>query len=268
MKVSLSHHARKVCVYINTIRREKIRDFVETNQIVTLEQLSDLFPDISLMTIHRDLTWLQEQGFLIKIRGGARYIANIANEPIFAAREIINKNAKNIIAHKAVKFISGSGSLFIDAGTTTTAFVKLLPDMQLNIVTTGPNIAMELAKNQSMTINMCGGVLNKNNLTLSGDMAMNCIAGINIDTAFIAASGYSGLAGFTCGMESEAQIKRLVIQKSRTVVMLIDSSKFEKLLPYTFANIADCDCIITDLNPAQLSPQIIETAREHNISLL
>ena len=243
---------------MNGIRRERIREFVELNQIVTLNQLSTLFPDVSLMTIHRDLSYLQDQGFLVKIRGGARYIANIANEPAFAAREIINKSAKQIIATKSLPFLAGSSSIFIDAGTTMMALAKQMPDIGANVMTTGPNIALELAKKPLITVNLCGGVLNKSNLTLSGDAAIESLTGINIDTAFIVASGYSPQSGFTCGMESEARIKRMIIQKARTSVILMDSSKFDRLLPYTFAVPGDFSCMITDLDPHVLPEPIFE----------
>ena len=243
---------------MNGIRREKIREFVELNQIATLNQLSALFPDVSLMTIHRDLSHLQDQGFLVKIRGGARYIANVANEPAFAAREIINKSAKQIIAGKAVAFLAGSSSIFIDAGTTTMALARQMPDIQANVMTTGPNIALELAKKSLITVNLCGGVLNKSNLTLSGDSAVESLSGINIDTAFIVASGYSAHSGFTCGMESEARIKRMVIKKARTSVILMDSSKFDRLLPYTFAVPGDFSCMITNLDPHALPESLLE----------
>jgi DeoR/GlpR family transcriptional regulator of sugar metabolism len=234
---------------------------VEENHIVTLPQLSALFPEVSLMTIHRDLSQLQEDGFLVKIRGGARYIANVSNEPAFAAREIVGKSAKQAIAGKAVPFLSGSSSIFIDAGTTMMAFAKHIPDVQANVMTTGPNIALELARKPMMTVNLCGGALNKNNLTLSGDTAIDCLSGINIDTAFVVASGYSQGSGFTCGMESEARIKKLVVGKARTSIVLIDSSKFERMLPYTFAGLSDFSCMITDLDPAALPEPLLGAAR-------
>ncbi|MCL2068688.1 MAG: DeoR/GlpR family DNA-binding transcription regulator [Oscillospiraceae bacterium] len=233
---------------MNTIRREKIRQYVDEHGVATLPQLCVLCPGVSLMTIHRDLSHLEGQGLLVKIRGGARCVSDHSGEPAFAARDIVNRTAKQIIAGKALQFLQGHASVFIDAGTTMMAFARQVPDMQANVVTTGPNIALELAGRPSLAISLCGGMLNKSNLTLSGDAAVESLSHINIDIAFIAAAGYSKGAGFTCGMESEARIKRLVIQKARTRIMMMDSSKLEKLLPYTFADIRDFDRIITDLD--------------------
>ena len=51
--------------------------------------------------------------------------------------------------------------------------------------------------------------------------------------------------GFTCGNYSEGEFKQLIIKKARRVVLLMDSSKIDKSLPYTFAEIGDVDAVIT-----------------------
>lgn len=253
---------------MNTIRRENMREFIEKEEVVTLDQLTELFPEVSLMTVHRDLNFLQEQGFLVKIRGGARYIANVASEPVFAAREIVSKEEKDKVAEKAVEFLKGASSVFIDAGTTMMAFARKVPNTNLSIVTNGPNIALELAKNQMITVNLCGGVLNKNNLTVSGTATLETLSAINIDTAFLVASGYHADCGFTCGLESEAEVKKLVTQKARNKIMMIDSSKLGRVLPYTFSDVSSYDYLITDLDPEELPKELREQAEKHNVTLI
>ena len=69
---------------------------------------------------------------------------------------------------------------------------------------------------------------------------------INIDLALIGVSGCSAEAGFTCGTESDMVVKRMVIQKARTSVMMCGREKFSRLMPYTFARFADVDYLISD----------------------
>jgi len=253
---------------MNSVRREKVRAFVEKNGVVTLEQLSVLLPDVSLMTLHRDLNFLQDQGFLQKVRGGAKYVGDGANEPAFAAREIVNKQQKMKLAEKAAGFLGGVNSIFIDAGTTMMAFVKTLPDSPFHILSTSPNIALELAKKQFPSIELCGGSLNKSNLTLSGEPAVLMLSRVNIDTAFLAPAGFNKNTGFTCGRESEARIKSLVIEKARRTVVMMDTSKLERLLPYTFAKLHDIDYLVTELSPGQLPPELIKLSLSANITLI
>lgn len=253
---------------MNSVRREKIREYLQKNNVATLEQLCALLPDVSVMTIHRDLNYLQEQGLVQKIRGGARYVDGGASEPAFSAREIVNKRQKQELSRKALAFLSGVNSIFVDAGTTMSAFARLMPDMPVHIVTTGPNIALELAKKRLPVVDLCGGTLNKLNLTLSGSAAIEMLTHINIDTAFLVASGYSDEGGFTCGMESEARIKSLVMEKARRSVILMDTSKLGRLLPYTFGRLGDADCLVTELDPAHLPAGLQKRAADEKISLI
>ncbi len=69
---------------------------------------------------------------------------------------------------------------------------------------------------------------------------------INIALAFIGVSGYTDQGGFTCGKEDEMLVKRLMVERAGKKVILMDSSKCGKILPYTFGNVEDVDYIITD----------------------
>ena len=118
--------------------------------------------------------------------------------------------------------------------------------MDVNIFTTGPNIALELGRLAMPTIHMCGGTLNRYNQAVSGQSTLQMLEHINIATAFLGVSGYTDRGGFTCGKEDEMLVKRLMLQKAGHSIILMDSSKCGKILPYTFGNVEDVDYIISD----------------------
>ena len=63
------------------------------------------------------------------------------------------------------------------------------------------------------------------------------------------ATGFKADTGaFTCGSQSEAEVKKRVIEKATTVIMLIDSSKVNKNTPYTFATLSDINYMVVDNN--------------------
>lgn len=253
---------------MNTIRREQILDYLKTNKLATMDQLSQLLPGVSLMTIHRDLNYLRDLGLLDKVRGGARYIMPGSFEPAFFAREVVHKAAKQVLAEKAAPLTGTSNSFFLDAGTTMLAFARLFPDTAANVMTTGPNIAIQLSTKKNLTIGLCGGVLNKSNLTLSGSGALEAVSKVNIDTAFLVASGFSRAGGFTCGKEDEARIKTQVISQARKAVMLMDTSKIERMLPYTFAQLEDFDCIVTEKDEKDLPVDFVRAARKAGVQII
>ena len=249
---------------MNRIRQDRIKEYIEQQKVVTIKQLQELFPDVSLMTIHRDLDTLAAAGSVVKFRGGARSIRH-AGDPEFNVRMRENNFGKQAIAKKALELIQPHSSIFLDASTTNLALARLLPDMNLNIFTTGPSIAMELCRLNNPVVTMCCGTINRKNLAVSGQNTLEMLDRINIDLAFIGVSGCSVDAGFTCGTEGDMLVKHMVIQKARTSVVMCGQEKFSSLMPYTFAKLPDVDYMITD---APVPEAFAKAAQEAGITLL
>ena len=246
------------------IRQEQIREYIEEKNVVTIKELQAMFPEVSLMTIHRDLDALEQRGAVVKFRGGAKSV-RLAGDPEFNVRMRENNAGKNTIAKKALELIQPHSAVFLDASTTNLALVKNLPDINLNIFTTGPGIALELCRLHNPIVTLCCGTINRKNLALSGQNTLEMLDKINIDLAFIGVSGCSVDAGFTCGTEADMLVKRLVISKARTSVVMCGSEKFSCLMPYTFATLADVDCVITD---GEAPEGFVEAAKNNNVILL
>lgn len=227
------------------IRQEQMREFIERKNVVTIKELQELFPNVSLMTIHRDLDTLEQTGAVVKFRGGAKSVRHTV-DPEFTVRMQENNAGKLTIAKKALELIQPHTSLFLDASTTNLFLARNLPDINLNIFTTGPSIAMELCRLHNPVVTMCCGTVNRKNLAVSGQNTLEMLENINIDMAFIGVSGCSVEAGFTCGTEADMLVKRMVIRKARTSVAMCSHEKFSSLMPYTFATLPDVDYLITD----------------------
>ena len=52
-------------------RIEKIAELIDKRGKLSLEQLTEAFPNVSQMTLRRDLFQLEEEGLIIRVRGGA-----------------------------------------------------------------------------------------------------------------------------------------------------------------------------------------------------
>ena len=230
---------------MNSIRLETIRNYIEKNNVVTIKELQALCPEVSLMTIHRDLDSLEESGAIVKVRGGARSVRHTADIG-FDVRLQENNSGKLAMAKKALELIQQGSSVFLDASTTNLVLARNLPDINLNIFTTGPNIGLELCRLHNPNITLCCGTINRKNMALSGRDTLEVLKRINIDLAFIGVSGCSVETGFACGTESDMLVKRLVIEKARTSVMMCDKAKFGRLMPYTFADFPDVNYLISD----------------------
>ena len=226
-------------------RQEQMKEFIEKQNVVTIKQLRQLFPDVSLMTIHRDLDLLEQSGVAVKFRGGARSVRH-RGDPEFNVRMRQNNWEKSVIAQKALQLIQPHTAIFLDTSTTNLALARILPDINLNVITTGPSIALELCRLHNPVVTVCCGTINRKNLALSGQNTIEMLSKINIDLAFIGVSGCSAESGFTCGTENDMLVKRQVIQKARTSVAMCGREKFSCLMPYTFAQLSDVDYLISD----------------------
>jgi len=245
---------------MNQLRRESIGKYIQEKGAVTVKELNMLFPEVSSMTIHRDLEKLEEEGIIIRTRGGAIPAMQQGvhhTEARLEARMQTNVKAKRAMAQKALQLIEPRSAIFMDAGTSNMVLAQAMPDIDINIFTTGPNIALDLCRLALPTIHMCGGNLNRYNQAVSGQSTLQMLGQINIATAFLGVSGYTESGGFTCGKEEEMMVKRLMMQKAGRTVLLMDSSKCGKIMPYTFGNIEDADYIVSD---GKLPPEIMERA--------
>ncbi len=229
-------------------RRNRIRDLLAEKPFVSLSELENMFPDVTSMTLRRDINLLEEKGELIKVRGGAKSMKFIKTsmEDEFGKRLFENPEGKSKIAEAAAKLAAESRSVFLDSGTTALRLAAVLPDMQITITTTSPHVAIELAKKQRVMVNLVGGIINHDNLSVSGMQALRFIDDINIDLAFIVPSGCSSSSGFTCGNYSECELKRHIVKKARRVAILMDRDKLDRCLPYTFCTPDSAQTIITD----------------------
>ena len=249
---------------MNKIRQNRIKNYIEDRNVVSIKELQNLFPDVSLMTIHRDLDALEAEGSVVKFRGGARSV-RYAGDPEFNVRMRENNTGKQVIARKAMELIQPHTAAFLDASTTNLELAKMLPDINLNIFTTGPNIALELCRLNNPVVTLCCGTLNRKNLAVSGKNTLEMLEKINIDMAFIGVSGCSVDAGFTCGTESDMLVKNLVIRKARRSVLMCTRDKLSCLMPYTFATFKDIDYLISD---APLPPAFAEAAEAAGVVIL
>lgn len=233
---------------MNIKRRETIKELLNDKGEVLLKELEVIFTDCSSMTLRRDLKHLEDTGFVKRTRGGAVALSRLSltAEDMYSRRALMGTAAKKEIAQKAMQFVESGRSLYLDSGTTLMQFAKDVPDDYFAILTSGPNIALELIKNSKPNVTLIGGQLGRNTLSVSGVNANIFLSGMNIDTAFMATSGFSLQNGFTSGTYSECELKREVLKRASKVIMLMDSSKVGKSLPYTFGSLDDIDVLITD----------------------
>lgn len=230
------------------VRRSKLVDMVEAQGTVTTEALVSQL-GVSLMTIWRDVTVLDQAGRLRKIRGGATRIAqNRDGEPLFVSKQVLNRERKETIAHyAATTFIDDNDIICLEAGTTAAAMVKYLQQRNLTVIGNGLGTMNELAKRLTdVHVYCCGGMLRDVAQTFVGPQAEEFFQRMNARTCFLGATGFAIPEGFTDPNPLEIQVKRAMAKSASRVVMLLDSTKLGVKSLTQILPTAEIDIVVTD----------------------
>ena len=233
------------------MKRDRISDIAEIldkRGKLTLEQLEEYFPNVSQMTLRRDLFQLEEEGKIIRVRGGAmsvREVQKTSGEP-YTKKTTMHTDEKIVIAQKAAELIDEGASLFLDGGTTALYLAKEMPDIYCNVFTNGLAVATELAKKKNVMVHLLGGQLIKENLATASAFSSLYFTDTNFEIAIISAAAFTLENGFSCSTQVEAELLRVVCKKAKFLYMMLDSSKIGRIKPYTFARPEDINVLITD----------------------
>ena len=248
-------------------RIEEIARLIEKNGKMSLEELAVQFPDVSDMTLRRDLLELEKENKVIRIRGGAMSVLEVQKRSgeAYAQKSTINTDAKKTIAKKVASLIDEGVSMFLDGGTTALQLAKELPDRPCHIFTNGLAVAEELAHKKQSEVVLVGGSLIKENLSTASPYTKVFLSNTNFELAIISASAFSFEQGFSCISQVESDLLKFVLARAKMVYMMLDTSKIGKIMPYTFAAPENIDVLITD----EAFPQSVkEKFEEKNIVVI
>jgi DeoR/GlpR family transcriptional regulator of sugar metabolism len=203
-------------------RQNKILTLLGENDRTSVNTLASTLK-VSSVTIRQDLNFLEGEGLLKRVHGGA--VLKDADD--LANRLGINYERKLKIARKVASFVCEGETILIESGSVNVLLTReLLKIKKVTIITTNVFIARQFRKNQQANIIILGGIYQHDSETLVGKMTKTCIDQINIDKAFIGIDGYTSQTGFTLRDLFRAEISSYIIQKARDVFIVTDSSKF------------------------------------------
>lgn len=226
------------------IRRQKIIDELEKNDLVYVEDLSRILPEISVSTIRRDLKTLADEGQIVLLRGGAAKLKNGSYDVSIETKKLMNVKEKERIAKHAASLVKDGETIYIDSGTTTSLMVNYLMDRQITVVTSNTQIVNQVGE-AVFTCIFIGGEVMKHLGSVVGPLAEMMISNMFFDKAFLGVSGYSEENGINTPDLRECNKKKLVKEKSAQTYVLADHSKEGKNTLCKAFDLDEC-LIITD----------------------
>lgn len=231
---------------LSSERVEKILEHINEKGSVEVKKLSEEF-HVSEITIRRDLNKLEEKGLLFRTHGGARRKKPLAQEIIYDEKKFENHDMKVKIAKKAMELIEDKMTILLDAGTTTFELAQLVTQsnlQELTVVTNDIKIAYHL--HDCIEVVMLGGYIVKQVGNTQGFLTRKALNSLYLDQVFLGTSAINEKLDLFTPSEEKVELKRLMIERCDTSVLLVDQSKFEEVGLYFITNGKDFDYIITD----------------------
>jgi DeoR/GlpR family transcriptional regulator of sugar metabolism len=221
---------------------------------VSVADLSDHF-GVSAVTIRNDLTSLQHQGLLVRTHGGAVTRPDLNMEPpAFALRKELHWAEKERIGRAAAALVRDGDSVALDASTTAWQIARHLKDRQeLTVVTNGLFIALEFLDSPGVTVVMPGGALRVASASLVGDHGACILERYHVQKGFFGAGGFTLEEGLTDTNQYEVELKQRMVERSKQVIAVVDSSKWGQVTFASLASVAKLDHVITD----QAAPEVM-----------
>lgn len=245
-------------------RLQKIVDIIQIEKKVYVSELSQKF-EVTEETIRRDLEKLDKEGIVTRTYGGA-IINRYNNEDLpFSTRTSLNIELKQSIVSKIHHLIKDGDKLMVDPSSTTFELVKTLYEKQnLTLITNSVKILNEFGDSHHQIIST-GGDLRRKSLSLVGPVAQATVKRYNADVNIFSCKGISLEKGVTESNEPEAELKKVMLKNSRTNILLVDHTKFDKVAFVKLFDISNINVLVTDQKP---SNEWIEKLQSHNVKLI
>jgi len=235
-------------------RRIKILEMLKTHGQVNVNELSESL-GVTGVTIRNDLAQLEKKRVLIRARGGAiKLEQNIADEDYpFSDKQKKHLLEKREIGKKAAELIEENNTIIIDSGSTTYELAKNLKKFNdLTVITNALNVATILAEYNNINVIVPGGMLKKNSISLVGILAEKGFKDYFCDKLFLGVDGFDLDFGISTPNPEEAHLNQIMIEISKEVIVVTDSSKFQRR---GFAFIAPVHKINTVVTDKGISPE-------------
>mgnify|MGYP000958324550 CR=1 FL=1 len=221
-------------------RQAQVLGLLRHGEVISVKSLSEQL-GVSELTIRRDLDVLQSDGLVERLHGSVRMLQSTIREMdkrevSFYLRLDSHVEEKQAVAQAALRFIRNDEILFMDASTTCLYLVQAIPqDITLTIVTYSAYLPIELAGRTNLQVICTGGTFHPTSLCYLGPEAENRLRLLNSHRAFMGVKGITAAEGCTDANLMDVQLKSLVAQQTRELIILADHTKLGNIGLSSFA---------------------------------
>lgn len=232
---------------IPAARQSMIVDLIKRDGLVTVEALSKKL-DVSVITIRRDLSVLEETGVLERTHGGAVFTNPIEREFNYTEKDNFDKKEKESIGRAAAALVEDGDTLFINSGSTTYQVIRFLEGKRdLQIITNNAAAVADFGGRPGIDLILTGGIFRHQSNCLIGEFAINTVNMVVASKIIMGVDGLSFKEGLTSPVYQEAGITKAMIERTQgQVICVADSSKIGRVTNFVTAPLTVVDTLVTD----------------------
>lgn len=246
---------------------ERHAEIVEVARSQGRVQVDDLVRQfaVSAQTIRKDLNEICDKGLLKRSHGGAVFPSGVENVE-YESRKRISADEKEAIGLAAAALVPNNSSLFINIGTTTEAVSQaLLNHSGIMVITNNINVANRMRLYPNIEVVIAGGVVRGSDGGIVGEAAVDFIRQFKVDYAVIGVSAIDADGALLDFDYREVKVAQAIIANARHVILVSDSTKFERTAPVRIGHLSQVNSFIT--NRCTL-PSIRRICTEADIALI
>ncbi|HBM75940.1 MAG TPA: DeoR family transcriptional regulator [Clostridiaceae bacterium] len=230
---------------LNEERKMKIIEMIDKEGIVQIQDLTKAFR-VSIYTIRRDLSDLENKGLLRRTHGGAVRIEKSAWLPTIEEGKKEAVAEKKAIALKASKYIEGGDCIFMMGSTITDMITPNISGKKITVVTNSLDVGSALSQYENIETIIIGGRVKNYKGNILGSKAVDEINGYHFDKALIPCGGVQFKAGVTTSTIDSSDFTRAVINVTRENILIADYRKIGRVTFSKICDVSRLSRIITD----------------------
>lgn len=236
-------------------RQKTILRILGEDQELSVSDLSGRF-QVSGVTIRQDLEYLQDEGLLRRVHGGA--VLHGTDE--IAHRLGVNYERKLAIAVHAASYIERGETVFLEAGSTNAILARQLARRSGITVVTNNIFITRTLKDSEVDVISLGGVYQHDSECVVGSLARTGLGALSFSKAFVGCDGFTASHGFTCSDMMRAEIAGEAVRRAPEAFVLTDSPKFGRTALTQICRTNEVTCVITDVEILDEHREVLERA--------
>jgi DeoR family transcriptional regulator, fructose operon transcriptional repressor len=221
-------------------------------------------------SVRKDLEILEELGLLKRTQSGAVAMPHYRLEKDHLAKMNLNRDKKERIGQAAANLIQSGEHVILDTGTTPLQVAKhICADLReagsITVYTPSLSIFREIGMCPGIRLVLLGGIYLPQYEALVGPQTVEYLKDIQADKVIFGADGVALSNGVTTANVLEADVDHYMVQASKEMVVVVDSSKIGVIGLATLAPLDKVNTLVTDIDAPR---DFVEAARNLGVEVI